>query len=180
MRVDLQCLPGDDVEYLSSPEGVREWISAAVGPWYADHVQWVSTYRFHQVVADSYTDEHRRVLLAGEAAHLFAPWGGRGLNSGVFDATGAATAIAAATATSDPAKRRKLIERCADEGRKWGIHNRDISSKALRQMRGTDRVNQVKRAIASWVAPAVWPAGAWLANGPIQLPVPRPGTRNFY
>ena len=180
MRVDLQCLPGDDVEYLSSPEGVREWISKAVGPWYADHVQWVSTYRFHQVVADSYTDEHRRVLLAGEAAHLFAPWGGRGLNSGVFDATDAATAIAAASATSDPAKRRKLIERCADEGRKWGIHNRDISSKALRQMRGTDRVNQVKRAIASWVAPAVWPAGAWLANGPIQLPVPRPGTRNFY
>src|SRR5882757_4712190 len=63
-----------------------------------------------------------------------------------------------------------------------GFHGRprDISSKALRQMRGTDRVNQVKRAIASSVAPVVWPAGAWLANGPIQLPVPRPGTRNFY
>ena len=180
MRVDLQCLPTDDVEYLSSPEGVREWVSKAVGPWYGDHVQWVSTYRFHQVVADSYTDEHRRVLLAGEAAHLFAPWGGRGLNSGVFDATDAADAIAAASATSDPIKRRKLIESCADEGRKWGIHNRDISSKALRQMRGTDLVNQVKRAIASRVAPLVWPAGAWLANGPLQVPVPRPGARNFY
>ncbi len=180
MRVDLQCLPSDDVEYLSSPEGVREWVSKVVGPWYGDHVQWVSTYRFHQVVADSYTDEHRRVLLAGEAAHLFAPWGGRGLNSGVFDATDAATAIAAACATSDPVKRRKLIERCAEEGKKWGIHNRDISSKALRQMRGTDRVNQVKRAVASRVAPLVWPAGAWLANGPLQLPVPRPGSRNYY
>lgn len=180
MRVDLQCLPTDDVDYLSSPEGVREWVSQMVGPWYGDHVQWVSTYRFHQVVADSYTDEHRRVLLAGEAAHLFAPWGGRGLNSGVFDATDAATAIAAASATSDPVKRRKLIERCADEGRKWGIHNRDISSKALRQMRGTDPVNKVKRSIASRVAPLVWPAGAWLANGPLQIPVPRPGSRNYY
>jgi 3-(3-hydroxy-phenyl)propionate hydroxylase len=180
MRVDLQCLPTDDVDYLSSPEGVREWVTKAVGPWYGDHVQWTSTYRFHQVVADSYTDEHRRVLLAGEAAHLFAPWGGRGLNSGVFDATDAATAIAAASATDDSAKRRKIIERCADEGKKWGIHNRDISSKALRQMRGTDLVNQVKRAIASRVAPLVWPAGAWLANGPLQVPVPRPGSRNFY
>jgi 3-(3-hydroxy-phenyl)propionate hydroxylase len=180
MRVDLQCLPTDDVDYLSSPEGVREWVSKIVGPWYGDHVQWVSTYRFHQVVADSYTDEHRRVLLAGEAAHLFAPWGGRGLNSGVFDATDAATAIAAASQTSDPVTRRKLIERCADEGRKWGVHNRDISSKALRQMRGSDRITQVKRAIASRLAPQVWPAGAWLANGPLQVPVPRPGSRNYY
>ena len=180
MRIDLQCLPTDDVEYLSSPEGVREWVSKVVDPWFGDHIQWISTYRFHQVVADSYTDEHRRVLLAGEAAHLFAPWGGRGLNSGVFDATDAATAIAKASAASDPVKRRKQIERCADEGKKWGIHNRDISSKALRIMRGTDRVNQVKRAIASRVAPLVWPAGAWLANGPLQVPVPRPGSRNFY
>jgi 3-(3-hydroxy-phenyl)propionate hydroxylase len=180
MRVDLQCLPTDDVDYLASPEGVREWVSKVVGPWYGDHVQWVSTYRFHQVVADSYTDRHRRVLLAGEAAHLFAPWGGRGLNSGVFDATDAATAIAAATATTDPVRRRRLIKRCADEGRKWGVHNRDISSKALRQMRGTDRITQVKRAIAARLAPVVWPAGAWLANGPLQVPVPRAGSRNFY
>jgi 3-(3-hydroxy-phenyl)propionate hydroxylase len=180
MRVDLQCLPTDDVDYLASAEGVREWVSKVVGPWYGEHVQWVSTYRFHQVVADSYTDEHRRVLLAGEAAHLFAPWGGRGLNSGVFDATDAATAIAAASKTSNPVTRRKLIERCADEGKKWGIHNRDISSKALRQMRGTDRVTQVKREIAARLAPVVWPAGVWLANGPLQVPIRRAGSRNYY
>jgi 3-(3-hydroxy-phenyl)propionate hydroxylase len=180
MRVDLQCLPTDDVDYLASAEGVREWVSKVVGLWYGEHVQWVSTYRFHQVVADSYTDEHRRVLLAGEAAHLFAPWGGRGLNSGVFDATDAATAIAAASKTSDPVTRRKLIGRCADEGKKWGIHNRDISSKALRQMRGTDRITQVKREIAARLAPVVWPAGVWLANGPLQVPIRRAGSRNYY
>jgi 3-(3-hydroxy-phenyl)propionate hydroxylase len=56
----------------------------------------------------------------------------------------------------------------------------DISSKALRQMRGTDRITQVKRAIASRLAPRVWPAGVWLANGPLQFPVPRPGSRNYY
>lgn len=180
MRVDLQCLPGDDVDYLSSPAGVREWVSTIVGPWYGDHIRWISTYRFHQVVADSYTDEHRRVLLAGEAAHLFAPWGGRGLNSGVFDATDAATAIAAASATDDPTRRRRLIDDCAAQGRKWGIHNRDVSSKALRQMRGTDRSTRFKRAIASRVAPFVWPAGAWLANGPVQIPTPHLGSRGYY
>ncbi|MDT7582919.1 MAG: 3-(3-hydroxy-phenyl)propionate hydroxylase [Pseudonocardiales bacterium] len=180
MRIDLQCLATDDAEYLASPEGVREWVSKVVDPWYGEHVRWVSTYRFHQVVADSYTDANHRVLLAGEAAHLFAPWGGRGLNSGVFDATDAARAIARASATRDEAQRRGLIQRCADDGRRWGLHNRAISSKALRQMRGTDRVNRVKRRVASRLAPVVWPAGAWLANGPLQLPVPRPGSRQFY
>ncbi|MFI7000108.1 FAD-dependent oxidoreductase [Nocardia sp. NPDC050175] len=180
MRIDLQCLPDDDVDYLSSPDGVREWVSKVVDPWYGDHIQWISTYRFHQVVADSYTDIHRRVLLAGEAAHLFSPWGGRGLNSGVFDATDAATAIAQATDAATPTRRREIIERAADDSRRWGIHNRDISSKALRQMRGNDRTTQVKRAIAARLAPVVWPAGAWLANGPLQVPVPRPGARAYY
>lgn len=180
MRVDLQCLPDDDVAALASSDGVREWVSTVVGPWYGEHVQWVSTYRFHQVVADSYTDTHRRVLLVGEAAHLFAPWGGRGLNSGVFDATDAADAIADASATDDPIRRRKLIEHCAEDSRNWGLHNRDISSKALRVMRGSDPVTKLKRAIASRLAPTVWPAGAWLANGPLQVPVPRPGARAYY
>lgn len=176
----MQCLPTDDVEYLAGPEGVRDWVSKVVDPWYGEHVRWVSTYRFHQVVADSYTDSHHRVLLAGEAAHLFAPWGGRGLNSGVFDATDAATAIGLASASGDETRRREVIDRWASEGRRWGLHNRDISSKALRQMRGSDPVNHVKREVASRLAPIVWPAGAWLANGPLQVPVPRPGSRKFY
>jgi 3-(3-hydroxy-phenyl)propionate hydroxylase len=180
MRVDLQCLPTDDAAQLASPDGLREWLPRVVDPWYGEHVRWVSTYRFHQVVADSYTDIHCRVLLAGEAAHLFAPWGGRGLNSGVFDATDAARTIAQAVAAPDDARRRELIERSAEAGRRWGRHNRDISAKALRQMRGTDPVNRVKREVASRLAPAVWPAGAWLANGPLQVPVPRPGSRKYY
>jgi 3-(3-hydroxy-phenyl)propionate hydroxylase len=174
MRVDLQCLPSDDAEYLASPAGVREWLAEVVDPWYAEHVNWVSTYRFHQSVARSYTDDHNRVLLAGEAAHLFAPWGGRGLNSGVFDATDAAAAVAGAL--DDPASARRLIARCAADRRKWGLHNRDVSSRALRRMRAADPVTQLQRQWAARLAPFVWPAGAWLANGPTQLPVPRPAS----
>ena len=182
MRIDLQCLPGDDVEYLASPEGLREWIGKVVDPWYADHVQWVSTYRFHQVVADSFTDPHRRVLLAGEAAHLFAPWGGRGLNSGVMDATDAAAAIAAALSGKDPVDAARVIQRCATERRAWGLHNREISSRGLRILRGTTPAMRTGRALAARVSPVVWPAGAWLANGPLKVPVPRlrQGSWNVY
>lgn len=43
-----------------------------------------SIYRVHQRVAKSFRD--KRVLLAGDAAHLNNPFGGFGLNSGVHDA----------------------------------------------------------------------------------------------
>ena len=111
MRIDLQCLPDDDADYLASPDGLREWIGHVIGEWYADQVEWVSTYTFHQAVADSFTDPNRRVLLTGEAAHLFAPWGGRGLNSGVSDATDSATAIW--WAIQDPDGASSYVQQCA-------------------------------------------------------------------
>ncbi|MGB8407866.1 MAG: FAD-dependent monooxygenase [Mycobacterium sp.] len=162
MRIDLQCLPDDDVEHWTSPAGLREWIEPVLGPWYADHVNWQSTYTFHQAVADSFTDGHNRVLLVGEAAHLFAPWGGRGLNSGVMDATDTARAIA----TAD----RAAIQRCADDRRKWALHNRDVSSSALRQMRADDPVMRITRASAAAVSPWFVPAGYWLMSGPAKPP----------
>lgn len=169
MRVDLQCLPDDDPEYLTTPDGIREWMPKVLDPWYAEHVQWVSSYRFHQVIADSYTDQHQRVLLAGEAAHLFAPWGGRGLNSGVMDATDAADAVATALATGD----RKPIERCARDRRTWGLRNRRVSDYGLRMLRGEDRFMRVAQPLAARVAPWFWPAGWWLADAPIQLRPPQ-------
>jgi 3-(3-hydroxy-phenyl)propionate hydroxylase len=177
MRIDLQCLPTDEADYPGSPEGAREWIGSVVDPWYGEHIQWTSTYLFRQVVADTYTDPHRRVLLAGEAAHLFAPFGGRGLNSGVFDATDAATAIARAVA--EPAGAQTYIENCARIRRAWGLRNRDVSSRALARMRGTDRPTRIGRRIAARAAPVVLPAGAWLANGPTMLTLPPPGMRGF-
>jgi 3-(3-hydroxy-phenyl)propionate hydroxylase len=182
MRIDLQCLPTDDAEYLASPQGLREWLAKVVDPWYAEHIQWVSTYRFHQVVADSFTDPHRRVLLAGEAAHLFAPWGGRGLNSGVMDATDAARSIAAALASTSPSDADRVIQRCATERRAWGLHNRNISSRGLRILRGTTPAMRTGRAVAARLAPVIWPAGAWLANGPLKVPAPRmrQGSWNLY
>ena len=180
MRVDLQCLRTDDASYMASPEGAREWIPKVVDPWYAEHIRWVSTYRFHQVVADSYTDPERRVLLAGEAAHLFAPFGARGLNSGVFDATDAAAAMAGAVAAPNQASARRLIERCAKDRRAWGLRNRAVASQALRLMRGTDRATRSKRELAARLAPKFWPAGAWLANAPLQVARPRLGSWNLY
>lgn len=55
-------------------------------------IVWKSQYRFHA----RQTDRMRvgRVLVAGDAAHLVAPFGARGLNSGVPDAENAAWKLA--------------------------------------------------------------------------------------
>lgn len=54
-------------------------------------IEWVSVYRFHQRVVPEF--RVGRVLLAGDAAHLYAPFGARGLNSGAQDADNAAWKI---------------------------------------------------------------------------------------
>ena len=86
IRADLQLRPDDDPEQFNDPEGVKRWIARVLPARYADRVTWVSTYRFYQVVASAFTDPHGRIALVGEAAHLFSPFGARGLNSGIPDA----------------------------------------------------------------------------------------------
>ncbi|MBF6541575.1 FAD-dependent oxidoreductase [Nocardia brasiliensis] len=182
MRVDLQCRRGDDVAHLASPAGVREWLPQILDPWYADHIRWISTYRFQQVVAETYTDPQRRILLAGEAAHLFAPFGGgRGLNSGVIDATDAATAIAKALAAEHSTAAAAHIDACAADRREAGRYNRDAAAAALRLMRARDPLTFVTREIAGRIAPHFPPAGAWLALVPPmgRLGI-RPGASSIY
>lgn len=52
------------------------------------------TYKAFQLVADRFAD--RRVLLAGDAAHLFVPPGGNGMNTGIQDAFNLGWKLAAA------------------------------------------------------------------------------------
>ncbi|MGN6796102.1 MAG: FAD-dependent monooxygenase [Streptosporangiaceae bacterium] len=47
-------------------------------------IVWATAYRFDERVADTFTAG--RAFLAGDAAHLYAPFGARGLNSGAQDA----------------------------------------------------------------------------------------------
>jgi 2-polyprenyl-6-methoxyphenol hydroxylase-like FAD-dependent oxidoreductase len=55
-------------------------------------IVWLTVYRFHERLAASF--RAGRVFLAGDAAHLYAPFGARGLNSGVQDAENLAWKLA--------------------------------------------------------------------------------------
>ncbi|MUL41136.1 pentachlorophenol monooxygenase [Streptomonospora sp. PA3] len=90
-RIDWQVPPDFDLEREQARGGLDRRIRQIIGerPY---EIVWCSVYRFHTRVAE--TMGAGRVLLAGDCAHLVAPFGARGLNSGVHDAENAAWKIA--------------------------------------------------------------------------------------
>jgi len=90
-RIDWQVAPGFDLERERASGDLDRRIRRIVGDRDYDIV-WCTVYRFHSRCAT--TMARGRVLLAGDCAHLVAPFGARGLNSGVADAENAAWRIA--------------------------------------------------------------------------------------
>ena len=165
-RVDLQCRRDDDPERFDRGDGLRSWLASVMGVRYAQRIGWVSTYRFLQVVADELSDESRRVLLIGEAAHLFAPFGARGMNSGIADAHAAAAAIHAAGESDDREAARAAIDGFAQDRRAAAIANRRAAGQALVAIQGRRPWPRTKRRLAVTLAPRVARAAAWLDSAP--------------
>jgi 3-(3-hydroxy-phenyl)propionate hydroxylase len=165
-RIDLQLLEGDDPEDFGGVDGVRKWLPKVMDPKYAERITWVSTYQFYQAVADSYTDANRRVLLVGEAAHLFAPFGARGLNSGVPDALLSSSAIAKALEAKSSEEAEQAILTAAKERQFAAEYNRDCASIALEHIQGSSPYMNTKRELAASLSSIVPSLGRWLDEGP--------------
>jgi 3-(3-hydroxy-phenyl)propionate hydroxylase len=176
-RVDLQCHPDDDPDAYSSDSGVRDWLARVMPEKYADRVTWVSSYVFRQAIASAFADETRRLLLVGEAAHLFAPFGARGLNSGVADAVMAARAIDAALRAGTQEAAARAVQDFADARRAAAARNRAASSAALTHLQAASPARRTVRHVAARLAPVVPPFGRWLDRAPFG---PRLGAPDRY
>ena len=165
-RLDIQCHDHDDPERLSDDESMRRFVRTVLGERYADRIEWVSTYQFLQVMADTFIDDHRRVLLAGEAAHLLAPFGARGMNSGIADADEAASAITVALRAETDAVARDEVELFAARREKAAEYNLDAAGQALEYLQGDSPVTNAKKKIAARFAEYWEPAGEWLDDAP--------------
>jgi 2-polyprenyl-6-methoxyphenol hydroxylase-like FAD-dependent oxidoreductase len=86
-RIDWQVPADFDLAAEAADGRLDDRIRAIVGERPYETV-WTSEYRFHSRSVDRM--RMGRVLLAGDCAHLMAPFGARGLNSGVADAENAA------------------------------------------------------------------------------------------
>ncbi|MFB6893575.1 FAD-dependent monooxygenase [Kitasatospora sp. NPDC056327] len=165
-RVDLNLLLNDAPERFTSPEGLRRWIPRVLPAAYGERVRWVSTYRFAQQVAARFTDTHHRVLLTGEAAHLFAPFGARGMNSSIPDAVRAVQAVREALSAGTPESAAAAVARFARERKEAAEYNRACASVALEHMLAHRPSVWLRRRAAAAVAVVGQRAGAWLDAAP--------------
>ena len=90
-RIDWQVEPDFDLEAERASGHLDRRIRQIVGDT-GYRLDWSSVYRFHARIASRFLAG--RVLLAGDLAHLVAPFGARGLNSGVPDVENAAWKLA--------------------------------------------------------------------------------------
>jgi len=93
-RIDWQVPAGFDLEAERASGGLDARIRQITGDRRYEIV-WATAYRFHERVADAFAAG--RAFLAGDAAHLYAPFGARGLNSGTQDAENLAWKLAHVT-----------------------------------------------------------------------------------
>jgi pentachlorophenol monooxygenase/3-(3-hydroxy-phenyl)propionate hydroxylase len=91
-RIDWQVPADGDLDEEARSGKLDARIRAIIGPNAAYTIVWQSIYTFHGRRAERM--KAGRVFLAGDCAHLMAPFGARGLNSGVHDAENAAWKLA--------------------------------------------------------------------------------------
>jgi 2-polyprenyl-6-methoxyphenol hydroxylase-like FAD-dependent oxidoreductase len=83
-RLDWQVSPEVDADAERRNGRLDARIRALVGFDTPYELTWLTSYRFHQRCASRF--RARNAFLCGDAAHLVAPFGARGLNSGIEDA----------------------------------------------------------------------------------------------
>jgi 3-(3-hydroxy-phenyl)propionate hydroxylase len=92
-RIDYQMSPDATPEEISRPETVERRLRAHLGDDTELELVWVGPWGYRTHLLDSF--RHGRVFFAGDAAHVFSPFGARGGNSGMQDAENIAWKLAA-------------------------------------------------------------------------------------
>lgn len=138
-RIDWQVPSDVDVEEERRTGRLDQRIRAVVGD--ADYeVVWLSSYRFHQRVATRW--RVGRVFLAGDAAHLMAPFGARGMNSGIMDAENLAWKLALVRRGEAP---DALLDTYEAERRAAAEENVRVTDATMRFMVPRDRLRRAVR-----------------------------------
>ncbi|MBI0296600.1 FAD-dependent monooxygenase [Streptomyces sp. PRKS01-29] len=162
-QIDLRCRADDPPESFGTEKAVRRWLPRLVGEHRAHQVLWVSRYHFLRKVAGSFADPSGRVLLAGGAAHLFPPFGARGMNSGIADAVAAAEAVSAAC--SEPSRGPAMVAGYASARRSAALHSSEAAGAALDHLRPRPWKRATQRAAAA-LSPVIPRCGEWLERAP--------------
>lgn len=129
----------DQVRIVTTTEAQRD---AFLSAWPVKEVTWDTTFEMHFHVADQYGQGH--VWLAGDAAHVHSPIGGRGMNMGILDAVTLAKAVATDNLRAYEQERKA-------EADDWVKFNERVS----RAVMDASTQGKIKRAAATRLLPLV-------------------------
>jgi len=177
-RIDWQVPEGFDLAQEEASGGLAARIHEIVGDQPYELV-WRSVYRFQGRVASRF--RHGSIFLAGDFAHVFAPFGARGLNSGVHDVENLVWKLAmVARGLAD----RRLLDTYEVERRAAALENLEVTSATMRFLVPQTAEDQRRRihllesaARGSSAAIAAVDSGRlyepyWYVDSPLTTPAP--------
>ncbi|WP_051580174.1 FAD-dependent monooxygenase [Pseudonocardia acaciae] len=138
-HLDYQVGPAPDIDEEVRTGRLDRRIRGVIGAARYELV-WSTTYVFKQLLASRFS--HGRVFLAGDAAHLYAPYGARGLNSGFADADNLAWKLAWVLLGRAP---RELLDTYDLERRGAAVEHFAATSASARFMAPTTRRGRLYR-----------------------------------
>ncbi|MBT2226998.1 FAD-dependent monooxygenase [Nonomuraea sp. NEAU-A123] len=168
-RIDWQVPP----DYTPTEDDISRRIRQIIGERDYD-LLWRTTYRFHSRIASRMRTG--RVLLAGDCAHLVAPFGARGLNSGVPDAENAAWKLAFVAHGWAP---EELLETYHIERHAAALENLEVTGATMRFLAPRNEPERARRRAAlEKGVPEEIDSGRfaepyWYVDSPLTTPDPR-------
>jgi 2-polyprenyl-6-methoxyphenol hydroxylase-like FAD-dependent oxidoreductase len=142
--------------------GRLEWrIHSLIGQNQTYKIKWATVYNFNNLKADTFNVG--RVFLAGDAAHMFSPFGGRGLNSAVADAKHLGDLLSAVMGEGSPIGSLSAYN---TERQAAAVANLAATSRVLRVMVPRTNWHRLVRYAAIQAAPYFRPAQQHIDSGP--------------
>lgn len=163
-RIDWQVGAEVDIEQEKQPEKIHQRITSFIGDVPYELV-WLSDYRFHQRLLEKF--QHGRVFFAGDSAHLVAPFGARGMNSGVLDGENLAWKLGMVLkGIAGP----ELLHTYDDERWPAQKHNQIVTDTTMRFMVPPNRWHRFRRGVILRLSTRLKFARRWVDSGKMAVP----------
>ncbi|GII92916.1 FAD-dependent monooxygenase [Sinosporangium siamense] len=170
-HLDFQVGKPPDLEAETRDGTLDQRIRSMVGK-HDYEVTWSTSYVFKQLMASRFSVG--RCFLVGDAAHLYAPYGARGLNSGLADADNLAWKLGMVlTGQASPA----LLETYHEERRSVASRHFGVTSKTAAFMAPTTRMGRWRRDVTLAVGVRIPAARSLVDAGHFYRPEGVPESR---
>jgi 3-(3-hydroxy-phenyl)propionate hydroxylase len=163
-RIDWQLGRVSDIATHRSPAALQRRIRGLLGDVPYELV-WLSDYRFHQRLLDRL--RHGRIFFLGDAAHLVAPFGARGMNSAIHDVENLVWKLAWVLRGDAP---ESLLDTYERERHPALRRDQQITNATMRFMAPHTDLQRLRRAAILRLSTRCTAARRWVNSGKMSEP----------